>query len=77
MNISVVIPLYNEQESLPELFSWIKRVMIENKLTFEVIFVDDGSFQRIIVKFVALSSAETMANRRLCTAALRRQRVML
>ncbi|MBQ5524012.1 MAG: glycosyltransferase family 2 protein, partial [Paludibacteraceae bacterium] len=43
MNISVVIPLYNEQESLPELFSWIKRVMIENKLTFEVIFVDDGS----------------------------------
>ncbi|MBR4483099.1 MAG: glycosyltransferase family 2 protein, partial [Paludibacteraceae bacterium] len=43
MNISVVIPLYNEQESLPELFSWIKRVMIENKLSFEVIFVDDGS----------------------------------
>lgn len=43
MNISVVIPLYNEQESLPELFSWIKRVMNENKLTFEVVFVDDGS----------------------------------
>ncbi len=43
MNISVVIPLYNELESIPELFAWIKRVMIENNFTFEVIFVDDGS----------------------------------
>lgn len=43
MNISVVIPLYNEQESLSELFMWIKRVMDENKYTYEVIFVDDGS----------------------------------
>ena len=43
MNISVVVPLFNEQESLPELFSWIKRVMNENNLSFEVIFVDDGS----------------------------------
>ena len=43
MNISVVIPLYNELESIPELFAWIKRVMIENNFTFEVIFVNDGS----------------------------------
>ncbi len=43
MNVSVVIPLYNEAESLPELFQWIKRVMIENKFSYEVIFVDDGS----------------------------------
>ena len=43
MDISVVIPLYNEEESLPELASWIKRVMEENGFSYEVIFVDDGS----------------------------------
>jgi glycosyltransferase involved in cell wall biosynthesis len=42
-DISVVIPLLNEEESLPELFSWIKRVLDKNKLSFEVIFIDDGS----------------------------------
>lgn len=43
MDISVVIPLYNEEESLPELFAWIKRVMEANHFTYEVIFVNDGS----------------------------------
>ena len=43
MDISVVIPLYNEDESLPELYDWIERVMTANKYTFEVIFVNDGS----------------------------------
>ena len=43
MDISVVIPLYNEAESLPELFAWIERVMEENHFSYEVIFVDDGS----------------------------------
>ena len=43
LDISVVVPLYNEVESLPELFAWIKRVMDENKFSFEVVFVDDGS----------------------------------
>ena len=43
MDISVVIPLYNEEESLGELFDWIKRVMDENKFSYEVIFVNDGS----------------------------------
>ena len=43
MDISVVIPLFNEEESLPELFSWIKRVMDENHFTYEVYFVNDGS----------------------------------
>ena len=43
MNISIVIPLYNEDESLPELFSWIKRVMQQNNFTYEVIFINDGS----------------------------------
>jgi len=43
MDISVVMPLFNEEESLNELFEWIKRVMAENSFTYEVIFVDDGS----------------------------------
>ncbi len=43
MDISVVIPLYNEDESLPELTAWIERVMAENGFTYEIIFVNDGS----------------------------------
>lgn len=43
MNISVVIPLFNEKESLPELTSWIDRVMKANALTYEIILVNDGS----------------------------------
>ena len=43
MNISVVIPLYNEEESLPELCEWIERVMIANLYTYEIILIDDGS----------------------------------
>jgi len=43
MDISVVIPLYNEEESLPELFAWIERVMRERGFSYEVIFVNDGS----------------------------------
>lgn len=43
MDISVVIPLYNEAESLPELQEWIERVMKENDFTYEVIYVNDGS----------------------------------
>lgn len=43
MDISVIIPLYNEEESLPELHAWIKRVMDAGGFSYEVIFVDDGS----------------------------------
>ena len=43
MDISVVVPLYNEEESLPELYAWIERVMHEHHFTYEVIFVNDGS----------------------------------
>lgn len=43
MDISVVIPLYNEEESLPELHAWIERVMKENGFTYEIIFINDGS----------------------------------
>ena len=43
MDISIIVPLYNEEESLPELFEWIERVMIKHKFSFEIIFVNDGS----------------------------------
>ena len=43
MDISVVIPLYNEAESLPSLYQWLVRVMNENGYTYEILFVDDGS----------------------------------
>ena len=43
MDISVVIPLFNEEESIPELYSWIERVMNAHGFTYEVIFVNDGS----------------------------------
>ena len=43
MDISVIIPLYNEDESIPELKDWITRVMNENSFSYEIIMVDDGS----------------------------------
>jgi len=43
MDISVVVPLYNEAESLPELSEWIDRVMWANKFTYELVLIDDGS----------------------------------
>jgi len=46
MDISIIVPLYNEEESLPKLFDWIERVMKEHNYTFEVIFVNDGSTDR-------------------------------
>src|SRR5579863_3047580 len=46
MDISIVIPVYNEEESLPELSSWIERVVRENHISYEIVFVDDGSTDR-------------------------------
>ena len=46
MDISVVIPLYNEDESIPELYAWIERVMKEHSYSYEVIFINDGSTDR-------------------------------
>lgn len=46
MDVSLVIPLYNEEESLPELCTWIERVVTENGLSYEIILVDDGSNDR-------------------------------
>ena len=46
MDITVVVPLYNEEESLPELMEWIAMVMDANRFSYEVIMVDDGSTDR-------------------------------
>lgn len=46
LDISVVVPLYNEEESLPELVQWIDRVARENSLIYEIILIDDGSTDR-------------------------------
>lgn len=43
MDVTIVVPLFNEDESLPELCAWIERVMAENQLSYEVILIDDGS----------------------------------
>jgi len=46
MDISIIVPLYNEEESLVKLYEWIDKVMTANKFTYEVIFVNDGSTDR-------------------------------
>lgn len=46
MDISVVVPLFNEDESLPELHAWITRVMDDNHFSYEIIFINDGSTDR-------------------------------
>jgi len=46
MDVSIVVPLYNEEESLPELCAWINRVVEENGFTYEIVLVDDGSTDR-------------------------------
>ena len=43
LNLSIVIPLFNEDESLPELTDWIAKVMDRESYTYEIIFVNDGS----------------------------------
>ena len=43
MDISIVVPLYNEDESLPELITWIDSVMQNHQFSYEAIFIDDGS----------------------------------
>ncbi len=63
MNISVVIPLLNEAESLPELQAWIKRVMDENNFSYEIIFIDDGSTDNSwkIIEDLSLNNPEVKA----------------
>jgi len=46
MDVSLVIPLFNEEESLPELCAWINKVCLEHRLAYEIILIDDGSTDR-------------------------------
>ncbi|MBT8265904.1 MAG: glycosyltransferase [Bacteroidia bacterium] len=69
MNISVVIPLLNEQESLTELNDWIANVMQSNHFSYEVIFVDDGStdnswdtIEQLAEKYSEVKGIKFMAN---------------
>ena len=55
MDVSIVVPLYNEEESLPELCAWIERVVTDNSLTYEVILIDDGSTDESWTKVEELS----------------------
>ncbi|MBK6521326.1 MAG: glycosyltransferase family 2 protein [Bacteroidia bacterium] len=57
MDISVIIPLLNEEESLPELHEWIVKVMTENKFSYEIIFIDDGSKDKSWQVIESLSKA--------------------
>jgi glycosyltransferase involved in cell wall biosynthesis len=57
MNISVIVPLLNEEESLPELASWMKEVMDKNNFTYEIFFVDDGSTDKSWQVVESLASA--------------------
>lgn len=58
MDVSIVVPLFNEEESLPELEAWIRRVCVENALAYEIIFVDDGSKDRSWQVIEQLSAAQ-------------------
>ena len=56
-DLSIIIPLYNEEESLGELYEWIKKVMTENSFSYEVIFVDDGSTDGSWAKIQEISNS--------------------
>ena len=55
MDVSIVVPLYNEEESLPELCAWIIRVVEENGFTYEIVLIDDGSTDRSWEEIESLS----------------------
>jgi glycosyltransferase involved in cell wall biosynthesis len=59
MDLSIVVPLLNEEESLPELCDWIKRVCAENNFSYEVILVDDGSTDDSWKVIESLSAKDT------------------
>ena len=62
MDISVVVPLYNEEESLPELTVWIDHVMQDNNFSYEVILVDDGSTDGLGSRISNLESSARTTN---------------
>ena len=68
MDISVIVPLYNEEESLPELAAWIKKVMDEHQFSYEVLMVDDGSTDK------SWSIVESLHNDNPCISGIRFRR---
>ncbi len=68
MDISVIVPLYNEEESLPELAAWIKKVMDEHQFSYEVLMVDDGSTDK------SWSIVESLHNDNPCIRGIRFRR---
>lgn len=60
MDVSVVVPVYNEEESIAELALWIERVCSDNNLSFEIIFIDDGSSDRSWKEITALASGNNL-----------------
>ncbi len=56
MDISVIVPLYNEEESIRELYDWIKKVMDNNRFSYEIIFVNDGSTDKSWDEIEALAN---------------------
>lgn len=68
MQISIVVPLYNEDESLPELHDWIVKVMNANNFTYEIVFVDDGS------KDKSWQVVESLAARNSCVRGIKFRR---
>ncbi len=64
MDISIIVPLYNEAESLPSLYEWIVRVMNEHKFTYEIIFVNDGSTDNSwqVIKQISVESQESIVD---------------
>ncbi len=68
MDLSIVIPLIDEEESLPELAAWIEQVMHENNFSYEIIMVDDGSSDN------SWSVIETLRKRNHCIKGIKFQR---
>ena len=64
MDISIIVPLYNEAESLPSLYEWIVRVMNEHKFTYEIIFINDGSTDNSwqVIKQISVESQESIVD---------------
>ena len=58
MNLTLIIPLLNEQESLPELHQWIVKVMTANNFSYEILFIDDGSTDNSWQTIEALSKKD-------------------
>jgi glycosyltransferase involved in cell wall biosynthesis len=59
MDVSIIVPVYNEDESLSELCAWVERVVNANKLSYEIILIDDGSTDHSWKKIEELSSANS------------------